>query len=778
MATRRNDPCPCGSGKKYKRCCLSRDKIEQLAPSQKDRDLAVDISREFTMRYFPDECDLAREEFYGEIPEDWDLDDYQMATVEEAFWGWFLYDRPLSDGESLAREILDSGGRLPDGTRRYLEGMSKTVMQPWEVFDVIPGKSIDLLQKIDGTKVIVRERTASRTLKNGDFVAARINPLGPSGGAEMDGGFFAFPAMAGRPVEEQLRARFDDFRRGQRRANDVEFYARTPVFFARAWLNAFFERSIPDVMMPTGEYVSLTTVTFDLKGDRDVAEALEAHPDIEPVGPGQWTRTTILEDGRRFPEADIELEAGVLRLVALSTQAAERGRALLEELLAGDVEHRHTVAESPSAVLERGVERPDAVDIDPALLDAMKQEYYENYYRKWLDEEIPALDGMTPREAARMPELRKETESLIRGLEGMYQESLRTGEVAYDPSWMWAELALVDEGEEKTPPNAADRWAEEYQWDEELAEIAEAIRERPSFDEREPVTLDEVRTDLSARRLLNELESREEDVLRAAINHEVHRRRTFWVSRSLAFMLQQTETDIVGRDLGLPFASFALVFTDRATLALGERHLAGSDSPMAGHILRVLTVFVRGTASEPTGERTIELDFAFDHLGEGVPGVSPQTLRVREDDLIFADSDDEPVTFEMGENEFRVDPREPLETLTRIVVNSILYATSAGVEPEPRPAAREPFRSDGSKKSSESSSVFYLPGKISISHIRNIEKLERGQGGGQLMHRFMVRGHWRRANPSWKDQRMRWIEPYWKGPELATIIERQYEVGE
>jgi tetratricopeptide (TPR) repeat protein len=28
----RNDPCPCGSGKKYKRCCLGRDQAAALAP--------------------------------------------------------------------------------------------------------------------------------------------------------------------------------------------------------------------------------------------------------------------------------------------------------------------------------------------------------------------------------------------------------------------------------------------------------------------------------------------------------------------------------------------------------------------------------------------------------------------------------------------------------------------------------------------------------------------------------------------------------------------------
>jgi hypothetical protein len=46
------------------------------------------------------------------------------------------------------------------------------------------------------------------------------------------------------------------------------------------------------------------------------------------------------------------------------------------------------------------------------------------------------------------------------------------------------------------------------------------------------------------------------------------------------------------------------------------------------------------------------------------------------------------------------------------------------------------------------------------------------------MHRFMVRGHWRRAAVTWKDQRPRWIKPYWKGPEIAAVIERAYRLKE
>jgi hypothetical protein len=44
------------------------------------------------------------------------------------------------------------------------------------------------------------------------------------------------------------------------------------------------------------------------------------------------------------------------------------------------------------------------------------------------------------------------------------------------------------------------------------------------------------------------------------------------------------------------------------------------------------------------------------------------------------------------------------------------------------------------------------------------------------MKRLMVRGHWRCANPSWQDQALRWIEPYWKGPEMAAVIEKEYRM--
>jgi hypothetical protein len=75
-----------------------------------------------------------------------------------------------------------------------------------------------------------------------------------------------------------------------------------------------------------------------------------------------------------------------------------------------------------------------------------------------------------------------------------------------------------------------------------------------------------------------------------------------------------------------------------------------------------------------------------------------------------------------------------------------------------------------------SESVFFLPGAVEISAVRRIQELERIPSGRTIACRFMVRGHWRRPNASWKDQRIRWIKPYWKGPDIAAVIERAYKL--
>lgn len=64
--------------------------------------------------------------------------------------------------------------------------------------------------------------------------------------------------------------------------------------------------------------------------------------------------------------------------------------------------------------------------------------------------------------------------------------------------------------------------------------------------------------------------------------------------------------------------------------------------------------------------------------------------------------------------------------------------------------------------------MFYLPGRIKIGSAPGTGAASSGVAEWKLSKRFRVRGHWRRPSPAWADQRLRWIEPRLKGPEMTS----------
>ena len=42
IKVKRNDPCPCGSGKKYKKCCLSKDETDRISKAKEPDDPVKD----------------------------------------------------------------------------------------------------------------------------------------------------------------------------------------------------------------------------------------------------------------------------------------------------------------------------------------------------------------------------------------------------------------------------------------------------------------------------------------------------------------------------------------------------------------------------------------------------------------------------------------------------------------------------------------------------------------------------------------------------------------
>lgn len=222
--------------------------------------------------------------------------------------------------------------------------------------------------------------------------------------------------------------------------------------------------------------------------------------------------------------------------------------------------------------------------LDPDVAEALVAQHYARHYRAWIDEAVPALDGRTPREASKLPALRSRLEDLIHGLEGMYENALKDGALAYDPSWMWEELDL-DKGVDWShpPPLAHERIAERVPGSAQAShDAAERLRKTAGFEDASTILSEaDFRADLELQRFLRvERSSANESgfegavaapYLRLMVNFDLHRRKAFWVDAALSYMLEHTELDVAGGELRVPFPSFALALTDRHALSLGER---------------------------------------------------------------------------------------------------------------------------------------------------------------------------------------------------------------
>jgi hypothetical protein len=134
MKPGRNDPCPCGSGKKYKNCCLAAERAAPDSPSDRAwarvrraiDGLPRELDRFVAEVYAPEDVEEAWDEFT--LWEGFELDD--ESPLMAIFMPWLYHswqpDPYESDvAVSFARPAAD--GRVPGASRRETRPAARTL---------------------------------------------------------------------------------------------------------------------------------------------------------------------------------------------------------------------------------------------------------------------------------------------------------------------------------------------------------------------------------------------------------------------------------------------------------------------------------------------------------------------------------------------------------------------------------------------------------------------------------------------------------------------------
>ena len=166
----RNEPCWCGSGRKYKKCHLGR---EQLALAERVNWLYEKAAQYVQLTGWRE---LLAEVGYERYRHTHDLAEALDAGMADPL----VMDVVLFEGGAFAEFLKVRGSLLPDDERLLAEQWLLVDRSVFEVEKVNPGESITVRDVRNGDLHEVRERTASRQLKPGQLICARVVPAGDS----------------------------------------------------------------------------------------------------------------------------------------------------------------------------------------------------------------------------------------------------------------------------------------------------------------------------------------------------------------------------------------------------------------------------------------------------------------------------------------------------------------------------------------------------------------------------------------------------------------------
>lgn len=378
--TGRNDPCPCGSGRKYKACCLHSPKLS----SQDERTWLMYKLIRWTLR--PESL----EEIYGLF----NFFAQETGSRPPEDLTGFIVDVATFEGGAIDDYLELRGELLSPADRSLVEAYAASRRSLFEVVEVNQGTSLTLLDLITGETSFVIEHLASLDRRAGDYLLARL--VDTVDGKLLIGNILTI-SMHQR--DSILHVLLDD-------PEPLDLLA---------WLASTMQ-PMPLVNFD-GDDLAFCRARIQVSEPDRLQSILDSS--FEDHEDGQWAEVSDTEKGDPVIKARLHLENQYLVVETNSKQRLDQVLSKLKDLL-GSIEIVEESEESLDEVRARlgdsAVDEPFEIEVTEEEQAAL-QAHVEKLEDRWLDESIPALGGLTPKQALGDPTRRDDLIRLLNEFE-------------------------------------------------------------------------------------------------------------------------------------------------------------------------------------------------------------------------------------------------------------------------------------------------------------------------------------------------------------------------
>ncbi|WP_300667859.1 SEC-C metal-binding domain-containing protein [Desulfoluna sp.] len=476
MKIGRNAPCPCGSGKKYKKCCMMKKTTESLTHSilMRTSNEVIPILLEYAgQRYHEAITEELWQEFSEGIGEEAPLGESAYTTM---FFRWMVFlceadvildeltqadDHPDVDEAmpfSIGSAFLQRRGKyLNSLQRRYIEAALQEPLTFWQIEEIVSGTQIQVRDLLFDRVCVITDQSAAESMNPWDIFLG--NTMALDGVIALNiAGPFALPAYCKAAITEELETIIDALEE----LSDLFAFDYELIEFYAAMVSKLFNPVLPEIQNMDGSELIFTTSSYRFDPDlreEILAELTEVDQFERDKDSGPCTATFLwfAAPDEQSPLAKVfkgQLEVGekILEAETSSTERDGRLRHMLTELLGDRMIHVQTSSKPLEKVLgERELSSPEEpsgdfhLDVLPSEVLKQLEVHVDKMHMNWADQEVPALDGQTPRQAVKTSEGRRKVIDLLNEWENTNARTEDVNSFAFDIDKLRRELGVLEE---------------------------------------------------------------------------------------------------------------------------------------------------------------------------------------------------------------------------------------------------------------------------------------------------------------------------------------------
>ncbi|MCX2698718.1 hypothetical protein OPR82_18510 [Brucella sp. YY2X] len=416
----------------------------------------------------------------GPVLDAFDIDFEDIADMlgeawPDILWGCAFEDFLTQDFDVPGGNIVDEylkrrGWKESAQSKAYMKALRNSRISLYEMSDIVPGKSVlarDLIR--GGEPILVYEHSATKSIKQWDRIAARIVPV--MGRHIFAGSLLPFTQKASDDLFDGFRLVFGKRKTKKLPIFDDDELHEAARIFTHSWLFDALENIavIPSIQNSDGHDFMFHDVRFPIASgvtQKDIAAKINTIAGMSQDGEKSWnwlevkpkaknkskpkagSFDTDLEDGYRIL-GSIEIKGRFMHLMTNSAERSAVGMGLVKQALGDLVRVPLTEIRTVNQVMADKTE-DDTTDVEAAMPADIAHEIVhqvlDRKYRETLDQPVPMLGNITPRQAAKTAAGRKKLVEWLKYLENQIAvRHQHTDPMAtYSFEWIWRELNILD----------------------------------------------------------------------------------------------------------------------------------------------------------------------------------------------------------------------------------------------------------------------------------------------------------------------------------------------